>query len=501
MYSDKIRHIGIFRIVGVTRTDAKNQSIAGEMQGQGKRRKAHMPPAQAIALSFALMIFIGAGLLCLPFASVPGVKVTFLDALFTATSANCVTGLVVLDTATTWTWFGRLVIIVLIQLGGVGFFTVLNLSAVLLRQRVSLRNRLVVLAMYNEENIGGIGRLLRNVLKVTLVAEGIGAVLLTVVYYFQPVNAENSNRFLRALVNGLFHSVSAFCNAGFDILGQNSLMDYVQNPAMNLVISALIISGGLGFVVWTDIAETMKKHKGKRLRRKLAHLGLHSKLAITVTVFWIFFGAAAFFVMEYTNPATLGALPLSGKVQAAFFQSITLRTCGFATIDQAGMFDASKFFSSILMMVGGSPASTAGGFKTVTLAVLAVTIFSLFKGRDHIEAFGRTLPLEILQKVLTVFCTMVAVVIFATFALTFTEYGQPYDHNFLNLFFEAASAAGTVGLTTGVTPNLTVAGRIVVVLCMYIGRLSPVTMVVALTYRKARVNNKTSYPEENVVVG
>ncbi len=464
-------------------------------------RRAHLTPAQAMVLSFAGMILAGAGLLCLPFASVEGVEVGFLDALFTAVSANCVTGLVTYNTAATWTAFGKAVILVLIQLGGLGFFTVLSLALAVFRRRISLRNRLAVQATFNQDNMGDMGRLVKRVVKITLVAEATGAVLLALAFYVQPPPGAHAS-LGNALVNGVFHAVSAFCNAGFDILGPDSLVPYAANPAVNAIIMALIVSGGLGFVVWTDMADGLHASRKKSFRGWLAHLSVHSKMALVVTAFLILFGAAAFLAAEYNNPGTLGAMPLWEKVQAAFFQSVTLRTAGFNSIPQGNLTDASKFLSSLLMMIGGSPAGTAGGFKTVTLGVIAFTVFSLVRGRHDIEAFGRRLPLELLQKALTVFCLLIGIVLLSTFILCFTEANAGYPHTFMDLLFETASGAGTVGVSTGITPHLTSAGKVVLILCMFLGRLGPTTVAIALTYRHQGAGmGAASFPKEKVIIG
>lgn len=477
-----------------TDIDAPNQTVHS-------LRRAHLQPAQAMVLSFAGMILVGAGLLCLPFASVEGVRVSFLDALFTATSANCVTGLITYNTAATWTAFGKIVILVLIQLGGLGFFTILSLAMVLFRHRVSLRNRMAVQATFNQDSLSDMGHLVKRVVKITLFAEGIGAALLTLVFYFSPPPGTQAS-IGRALINGVFHSVSAFCNAGFDILGPDSLVPYVTNPALNAIIMTLIATGGLGFIVWVDMVNGLRVDRKKTLRSWFMHLSVHSKMAILITIFLIVFGAAVFLAIEYNNPATLAPLSLWEKIQAAFFQSVTLRTAGFNSISQGDLNEASKFFSSLLMMTGGSPAGTAGGFKTVTLGVMIATILSLLRGRHDIEAFGRKLPLDLLQKALTVFCMMLGIVVLSTFILCFTEANIAYQHTFLDLLFETASAAGTVGVTTGITPYLSSAGKVVLILCMFMGRLGPTTVVVALTYHRQNINGgATSFPREKVIIG
>lgn len=460
-----------------------------------KRRLFHLSPSQGIALSFAVMIFAGAALLNLPYASRNGQSVGFLNALFTATSANCVTGLVVVDTASHWTPFGKGVILVLIQLGGLGFFSIFTSGLILFHRRVSLRNRMVIQASFNQENMGGMVRLVRDVVRVTLWAEGLGAVLLTLIFVLE------GQTLGRAWILGCFHSISAFCNAGFDIIGAQSLAPYRNHWPLNLVIVGLIVAGGLGFPVWSELKNSRRRSGGHRLRFRWTHLSLHSKLALCMTGGLLILGTGLFLLLEWSNPETLGPVPWHEKILAALFQSATLRTCGFYTVPQAGLTDLSKVFSCLFMIIGGSPAGTAGGIKTVTVGVILVAMLSALRGRRDMTAFGRSLPLELLQKALTVTCTLLLVVFGATTILYFSERGIAFEHNALDLFFETSSAAGTVGISTGITPFLSPTGKVVVTLCMFLGRLSPITIVVALNMRLRKQEPLFHYPEERVIVG
>lgn len=458
------------------------------------KRRFHLSPPQTITISFAAMILTGALLLCLPISSTSGQGTPFLDALFTATSANCVTGLVVVPTFSHWTVFGKTVILALIQLGGLGLIAVLTLGMVLLRRRISLQNRLVIQAAFNQDGIGGMVRLVQKVILITLCIEGVGAVLLAAGFYFSSAMPLG-----RAVGMGVFHSISAFCNAGFDILGPDSLVPYQGNFFINLVINALIIAGGLGFTVWGELLGRQKRRRPLRIR--WAHMSLHSKMVLVVTGVLLLAGSGLFLLLEWGNPKTLAPLSVPQKIIAAFFQSVTLRTCGFFTIDQGGLTEASKLISCVWMIIGGSPAGTAGGMKTVTLGVVVVSMVSVLRGRSKIEAFGRTLPLSLLQKALTVAATMLIVVLTSIILLHFTEQGSPFAPTLLDLTFESASAAGTVGLTTGLTPYLSSAGKGIISMCMFLGRLSPVTVAVALNMRLSHGDDSISYPEERVIIG
>ncbi len=463
-----------------------------------------LTPPQTLVASFLGMILIGALLLCLPAASRSGQSVGFLNALFTATSANCVTGLVVVNTLEHWTVFGKAVILALIQLGGLGLVAVLTISMVVLRRRISLRSRRVIQASFNQESVGGMVRLVRMVILTTAVFEGAGAALLTIGFYTWPPGGVPLG-FGQALGKGIFHAISAFCNAGFDVLGPYSLMPYAANPFILITIMVLIVAGGLGFIVWAELLSRPKREdpikKHWRLRTQLRHLSLHTKLALSITGALIAAGVGLFLLLEWDNPGTMGGMPPGQKALAALFQSVTLRTCGFDAIGQGELTDTSKAVSCLFMLVGGSPAGTAGGFKTVTLGVILASMLSALRGRNSIEAAGRTLPLEMLQKSLTVVSLLLATTFLSTLLLHFTEAGSPFPHTIIDLFFESASATGTVGLSTGITPYLSSAGKGVLSACMFIGRLSPVTVAVALSMRYSRMGGQYAYPAERVIIG
>jgi trk system potassium uptake protein TrkH len=451
-------------------------------------------PPHVIVASFLLVIGIGAVLLTLPLASGNGNSLGFLDALFTATSATCVTGLVVRTTFDTWSWFGKLIILVLIQIGALGYLTILNLVILLFKKKLSLKNELIIRSSFNQESIGGMEKLVKNVVLFSFIFEISGAIFLFFAFYF---NARMPP--FEALYQGVFHSISAFCNAGFDNLGPVGLMPYQTAVMINSVIMLLIIAGGLGFPVLIEIASMLKKTP--QTRSAFRAFSVHTKIALVVTIILIVAGALFFAFFEWNNPRTIANLSAPDKIVASLFQSVTLRTAGFNTVDQGGLTDISKLFSCLLMIIGGSPAGTAGGIKTVTLGVLFFSMLSVLRGKRYIEAFGRTLPVDLLQKALTVTCALFLVVLFSTIILCSSENNEDVYHPFLDIFVEVCSAAGTVGVSAGITPTLTNIGKIVMMVCMFIGRLGPVAIVVALNMKLEANFANQKYLDGQVIIG
>lgn len=463
---------------------------------KGKQRVASSP-SRMIALSFLLMIAVGTLFLTMPFASKSGESVGVVNALFTATSANCVTGLVVVNTLEHWTLFGQLTILMLIQLGGLGLVSVLTIGMVWLRKNISLENRLLVQTAFNQDKVGGMVLLVRHVLRITLLFEGIGAILLTIGFYLFTPNLGA----LKAAWMGIFHAVSSFCNAGFDIIGTSSLMPYQNNFFIMLVVMALIVCGGLGFTVWGDLLFGRRQRPTSTLFQKWVLLPLHNKLTLLITAFLIVGGGLFFLAFEWGNPTTLGALSTPSKFLNAAFQSVTLRTCGYFSINQAGLTEPSLLLSCLLMFIGGSPVSTAGGVKTVTLGILLIAVVSSLRGKNNLEGFGRTLPLDLLQKALTVIILLLVVVLTGTFAIYLIEVGNSYQHTLLDLLFEVTSAAGTVGSSTGITPHLSSASKIILSVCMFLGRTGPITVVLALNKQSRKKPDNIAYPHERVIIG
>lgn len=451
------------------------------MKHDGHGVRPVMSTTRVVVLGFAFVILMGALLLTLPISSSTGVSVGFFDALFTSTSCVCVTGLVVVDTGTAFSTFGHVVIILLIQIGGLGFMSVAMLYFMLLGKRVTLGTRLVIQESLNEDRIGGLVRMMRWVIFSALSIEGIGALILST--RFIPIYG-----FGKGLWYGVFHSISAFCNAGFDLIGNyQNLMPFQYDPVVNITICLLIIIGGLGFAVLQDI-----KHN-----RSFRKLRLHSKLVITFTAILLFGGTLIVLLVEWSNPATLGPMNFFQKLQAAFFQSVTLRTAGFNTIDQASLLPATKMISVILMFIGASPASTGGGVKTSTMAVLCLNVRMVARGRSEIAAYHRTINRDTMQRALAIVMIGLAVLLIDIMALTLLE----PQANFLDLAFECASALGTVGVSSVGTGTLEPVSRMLLILAMYIGRVGPLTLTMALGHKQAQTKDAFRYPEERVLVG
>ncbi|MCD9023981.1 TrkH family potassium uptake protein [Cohnella silvisoli] len=436
-------------------------------------------PPRILVLGFAAIIFLGAGLLMLPFSHANGEAPRFIDALFTATSATCVTGLVVVDTGTYWTMAGQIIILSMIQIGGLGFMTMATLFAIFLKRRISLKERLVLQEAFNQTSIEGIIRLVRKVVIYALTIELVGAVLFSIRFMFDMPVGE-------AIYKGIFHAVSFFNNAGFDIMGDyRSLVDYVGDPLVNIVTMLLIILGGLGFVVLADLVD---------IRNPKRKLSLHSKVVLSMTGFLIVAGAVVILLFEFSNGRTMGPLNFGEKLLAAFMQSVSPRTAGVNTVDLAGLRQATQFVIVILMFIGASPGSTGGGIKTTTFTALVGAVIAMVRGKEDVVLFKYRLAQERVYKALTVTLFAFGLVILATMILSTTE-----DHHFLMILFEVTSAFGTVGLTMGLTTQLTLAGKIIIILMMFIGRLGPLTLTYALGPKQGRLMYRNA--EGKIIIG
>lgn len=437
--------------------------------------RLELNPSQTIVAGFALIILAGAILLSLPSASADGRPTPFLTALFTATSATCVTGLVVVDTADHYSLFGQLVIMFLIQVGGLGYMTVATLMAIAIGRRIGLRERLVLQEAHNLYSVGGIVRFTRNVILMTMAIEGAGAILLAARWVPE-------FGWGRGVYYGIFHSISAFNNAGFDLMGQfRSLTGSAGDLTINAVIMALIVVGGLGFTVLTDLATPRR-------------ISLHAKIVLTTTAALIVLGAALVLLLEFSNQATLGPLAAGRRVLAALFQSVTPRTGGFTTVTIGELRDPTLMLIITLMFIGASPGGTGGGIKTTTFVAPLAVILSMLRGRPDPELFHRRLPPVVVYKAVTIALVAVAFVVTMGTLLSFIE-RMP----FIQALFEVVSAFGTVGLSTGITPSLSAAGRILVMLTIFTGRVGLLTAAFALTRRQQPANIR--YPEERIYVG
>lgn len=446
----------------------------------------HFSTTQTILLSFLLAILVGSALLAMPVSSADGAAVPYIDALFTATTAICVTGLVTVPTFSTWSLFGQIVILFLIQIGGLGVVTIVSALMIGLHRRIGIKNRMLIQDAFNLNTLSGMVKFIRKVIVGTLVIEGIGALFYMTV--FVPEFG------VRGIWISVFNAVSAFCNAGMDVISEDSLYSYVHNPTINIVTSLLIVLGGIGYIVWWDIMGVLKNIRRQKLKC-FTNLTLHSKIALSVTGILILVGTASIFAFEYNNPLTMGSFSLLEKIQASLFQSVTTRTAGFATIPQENLTNASAIISLLLMFIGGSPVGTAGGIKTVTFAVLITSAFATMKSHSEAELFHRTVPKHAVSKAVAVVSMAFLILFTATLLLSAVT-----DADALDVVYETVSAAATVGLTRSLTSELNLWGRIIIIITMYLGRVGPISLMIALNTKK-ETKNIIKNPTEDISVG
>jgi trk system potassium uptake protein len=443
------------------------------------KRRVFLDPPKILVLGFATLILIGTSLLTIPIATVDGHGLSFLNALFTATSATCVTGLVVVDTGSTFTIFGQLVILSLIQIGGLGFMTFATFFFFLLGKKISLKDRLLLQESLNNLSIEGIVRLVKRVLIFTAVIEIVGGIILSIRFAFDmPVG--------KAIYYGFFHSISNFNNAGFDLMGEfRSLTPYVADPTVTLTVCALITIGGIGFIVMNEVYEYRDTHR----------LSVHTKVVLATSLILTVGGAILIFLFEFGNDKTLQPLSPLGKVLGALFQSVTNRTAGSNTLNIPDLTHPTLFLTIFLMFVGASPGSTGGGIKTTTFATLLGTVWSQVKGKEDVVLFRRRILTEIIFKALTVTVSGLFLVMVITMLLTITEVGK----DFLMILFEATSAFATVGLSMGLTPELSPTGQILIIFTMFAGRVGPLTVAFAIAMR--RKPDPYRHPKGKIMIG
>lgn len=449
---------------------------------------------QQIAASFLMVIFIGAGLLSLPVANHAAIR-PFVDNLFLATSATCVTGLTPLTVVEQYTVFGQLVILVMIQIGGLGFMTLLSFMLAQVQRKLTLSTRIVLQESLNQKTLNGLGEFVTRILRFTLIVEALGALALSVQFVPELGLA-------KGVYYSVFHSVSAFCNAGFDLLGSTSLINYATNYYVNLVVAGLIITGGLGFIVWFELYDSLVKERKRPAKfsfsHYITHLSVHSKIALSVTGILLFAGMALTLIIEFNNPGTIGDRNLMDKLLISGFTSVTLRTAGFATIDMASLMPGAKLIFCLFMFIGGSPAGTAGGIKTVTFGLIVLMIVSIYKGHSDVIVFNRRIKKRQVLRAFSIFIIAASLTIIGMFILLTTE-SLPV----VNLIFEVFSAFGTVGLSAGVTGGLSEIGKYVIIVLMYIGRIGPITMLISFVKKSNTVysENKIRYVDDNVLIG
>lgn len=451
-----------------------------------KKQRPKISTTHIILLSFLIAILVGALLLSLPVSSADGKAKPFLDALFTATTSTCVTGLVVVPTVSAFSLFGQIVILILIQIGGLGVITIMSGLMIMLHKRIDFGNRLLLQDSFNLNSLSGLVRFVKRVVKGTFIIEGIGALAYMTVFI--------PDFGLKGIWISVFTSVSAFCNAGIDIIAENSLCDYVLNPVINLVTCLLIVLGGIGYVVWWDLLRVLKTVRTKRIKL-LRDLTLHTKITLFTTFILIFSGAFLILIFEYNNPKTLSDYTFLQKIEVAIFQSVTTRTAGFATLPQENLTNPSSIVCLLLMFIGGSPVGTAGGIKTVTFTVLVASAIASIRGKSDTEIFGRSLTKQIVSKALAV-TTMSFAIVFTSTVLLSAVTNAPA----LDILYETVSATATVGLTKNLTSALNALGKLIIIFTMYLGRVGPISL--AFAFKRRRDNqNIIKNPIEEISVG
>lgn len=446
-------------------------------------------PPQIVVLSFLFIITCGTILLSLPCAAQTGLKTPLIDAFFTATSATCVTGLIVRDTGSYFSLFGQVVILVLFQIGGLGIMSLSTFFAVLLGKKLTIRQNIVVQSALDHHTVEKLPQLVVSILALTFGLETLGAGLL-----FLKIRLLPGMTLFKAWYYSFFHSISAFCNAGFSLYS-NSFIGFQQDVFVNLVIIFLIISGGLGFVVLMDLPKIVYLKNGKFFL--LSKISLQSKIVIIATAVLLLAGTIVFFALEKNG--VLHNLSLGNKWLASFFQAVTPRTAGFNTLPIDRMTDTALFFIILLMFIGASPGSTGGGIKTATAAVLFATVMAMMKNREEVSIFGKTIPRTIIRRAIVVFMLALVWIIAVVCLLNITEAGAFGGRGFLRILFEIISAFGTVGLSTGITPYLSAAGRLLICLTIFVGRVGLLTAVLAVALKEERPY--VSFPEERIMVG
>jgi len=451
-----------------------------------KKIRLDLSTTQKIMVSFLAAIIIGSILLALPISSATGEAVPYIDALFMATTSVCVTGLVTLPTVSTWSVFGQVVILFLIQIGGLGVITILSGFAVGLQKRMGIGDSMLIQDAFNLNTLSGLNEFVRKVIWGTFLVEGTGALLYMLV--FVPEFG------LKGIWISIFNAISAFCNAGIDIISENSLCDYVHNPIVNFVTIGLIIVSGIGYIVWWDLLRVLKNIK--KLKWKcFRQLTLHSKIALSATGILIIGGMILIFVFEYNNPLTIGEFTIWQKLQASLFQSVTTRTAGFATIPQQNLGNAASMVSLFLMFIGGSPVGTAGGVKTVTIAILFMSALATIQNKNDVSLFHRSISKQAVSKAVAVVSMSFLIMFTSTMLLS-----AVMEADALDILFETISATATVGLSRNLTSFLNTAGKIIIIVTMYLGRVGPISLAIAFNSRKEK-QNIIKNPTEKISVG
>ena len=451
-----------------------------------KKLKWDISTTQIIMFSFLIAVFVGSILLSLPISSASGKPVPYIDALFTATTSVCVTGLVTLPTFSTWSVFGQIIILIMIQMGGLGIVTIMSGILISLHRRFGLKDMILIQDAFNLNSLSGIVDFLKKVLIGTFIVEGIGALLYMTV--FIPEYG------LKGIWISVFNAISAFCNAGIDIMSENSLCPYALDPMVNFATTLMVVLGGIGYVVWWDVIR-VSRHFPEKKFKCFSSLSLHSKIALSATAILLLVGTAAFFIFEYNNPLTIKNLSFFDKLQISFFQSMTTRTAGFASVPQQNLTNTSAVFSLFLMFIGGSPVGTAGGVKTVTMAVLMFSALAAIRNRQDLSLFKRRISKQAISKAVAVVTVSFMIMFISTILLSSVT-----NADIIDIAYETVSATATVGLTRNLTPTLNIWVKIIIICTMYLGRVGPISLLIAFNTKKNK-NNIIKDPMEDISIG
>ncbi|WP_078036976.1 TrkH family potassium uptake protein [Oribacterium sp. C9] len=464
-------------------------SIKKKSKKKTKFKLSSLSTTQQIALSFLLAIIVGTILLMLPAATVTGEETSFLTALFTATTSVCITGLVVVDTFSHWTLFGQAVILFLIQVGGMGVVCISAVFLLLMRKGLSLKTRVLMMDALNLSSIKGVVGFCKRVIADIFIVEAVGALLTALVFVPRMGNANG-------IFAAVFHSVSAFCNAGIDVLGSDSLMAYSDNYGFLLVTMSLIVLGGLGFVVWFDVIEVIKNCFKSKEDKKRLRLSEHTRLVFALTCVFILSGAVLVFIAEKDNPETMKNMTMQGKIWNSIFQSVTFRTAGFMTVSQKGLRDVTAFTGLLYMFVGGSPMGTAGGVKTVTFFALILYGFSSLNHHQKPVIFNRAFSFETIHKAVAIIIISFLVTCVLSILLMLTN----PEVALVDALYEVFSATATVGLSRNLTSSLNAAGKVIIIIAMYLGRIGPISLVMFFRSSKGKTD-LLGYAEGKYYIG
>ena len=455
-----------------------------------KLKKIRLTTTQLLATGFLGIILLGGILLWLPISNTR--PISLIDALFTAVTSVCVTGLVTVTPAVQFTLFGKIVLLILIQIGGLGIIACVTAFFIIMKRRISLKERVVILEAYSMESLSGMVAMILRILKGTICLEGIGALL----YSFRFVPEFGV---VKGIGYSVFHAVSAFCNAGIDILGDSSFIPYADSVVVNFTTILLVVLSGLGFTVWQDLGQNLKKvwKKELELRRLFKKLRLHSKIVLIMTSVLIVSGTLAFLLLEYNNPGTIGDMSFGEKLMSSLFHSVSTRTAGFATVPQGELTQGTMFTTCILMFIGGSPGGTAGGVKTTTIAMLILCCVSVLQNKKDVECFGRRIQADNIRTGICVVILAFVSLLAGTTLLTIFE----GDVDFIRIMYETTSAIGTVGLSADLTSQLCTASKFVIMVRMYIGRLGPITFALAFGTGRKSKNHIRQLPVQGILIG